>query len=385
MACSFRRIAFFAFSALLLMPQFAFAAGGVTGTLRGTVFDQKTNAPVSGATIDAVSGSATYHARTDAKGFFTIFAVTPDTYVVHVSAAGYEAATISGVTVFGDQSQTIGAVHLVPGIRTIANVTSRSASSAFQPHQTIDVTTFQGTRVDQALGERGSTNLNQLVLSAPGVIKNVNFVGGPGTSNNAFTIRGSASVEIGYQFDGVDYRGSFFDENPSQSYLNGVADGKGSLQVVSGAGDATQGGIGAGVVNVVPGRGRGPGEGFLSFDASSPWYGHSMAGQYGFSTPDDRVSEFFSFRSTRSAPEIAPFGRDASDAGQYRGTSFTYDDDVLNNFYYRFGKNKSQQVQVLVDWLDHRSWTGYGGLAGINYYPYDPLSYIQFQTDFNGL
>jgi len=363
----------------------AFAAGGVTGSLRGTVVDQADGKPIAAASVDVSAGSGTFHAKTDAHGFFTVLDLPPDTYTVHISANGYEPATINGVTVYGDQIQTIGVARLIKGLKTIAQVQSRSTTSAFQPHQTIDVTTFQGARVEQALGEKGSTNMNQLVLSAPGVIKNTQFVPGPGESSNTFTIRGSASVEIGYQFDGVDYRGSFFDENPSQSYLNGVGGGKGGLQVVSGAGDATQGGIGAGVVNIVPGRGSYPGSGFISFDVGGPWYYHAMAGQYGTATPDGRFSDFFSFRSTRSAPQIAPYGRDASDAGQYLGTSFTYDDDVLNNFYYRFGKNQSQQIQVLVDWLDHRSWANYGGLQNVNFYPYDPLSIANFQTDFNGL
>lgn len=360
------------------------AAGGVTGTLRGTVVDSAGGAPVAGATINASSGSGSYKATTDSHGFFTLLDIAPDTYTVHVSAPNYIDTALTGVTVFGDQMQTVGVVRLVKGLKTIATVQSRGASSAFQPHQTTDSTTFQGARVDQALGEAGSTNLNQLIESAPGVIKNTEYQAGPGNSSNAFTIRGSASVEIGYQFDGVDYRGSFFDEDPSQGYLNGVGGGKGGLQVVSGAGDATQGGIGAGVVNIVPGRGSSPGDGFLSFDVSSPWYDHAMAGQYGWGTPDGRFSDFFSFRSDRQAPQIAPYGRDAASAGQYLGTSFLYDDDVLNNFYYRFGKNNDQQVQVLADWLDHRAWANYGGLANVNYYPYDPFSYANFNSDYNG-
>lgn len=363
----------------------AYPAGGVAGTLRGTVVDQADGKPIAGAAIVVTSGSGTFHTTTDGHGFFTLLDLPPDTYVVNIAALDYDPISLTGVTVSGDQIQSIGVAKLAKGLRTIAQVQARNASSAFQPHQTIDLTTFQGARVDQALGERGSTNMNQLVLSAPGVIKNAEFQPGPGNSSNAFTIRGSASVEIGYQFDGVDYRGSFFDENPSQAYLNGIGGGKGGLQVVSGAGDATQGGIGAGVINVVPGRGSYPGDGFLSLDVSSPWYEHSLAGQYGTATPDNRFSEFFSFRSTRAAPQIAPYGRDAADAHQYLGASFYYDDDVLNNFYYRFGKKNEQQVQVLVDWIDHRGWANYGGLANVNYYPYDPLSYVQFQSDFQGV
>ncbi len=364
---------------------FADAAGGVTGTLRGQLVDAKTNAPIAGAKVVMLAGSGTLTGTTDQHGSFTFLDVPPDTYSVQLSAKGYESATVTGVTVFGDETQQLGIVKLRKGLKTIAHVTSQSSTSAFQPHQTIDQTTFQGARIDQALGEKGSTNFNQLVLSAPGVIQNANYAPGPGNSSNAFTIRGSASVDIGYQFDGVDYRGSFFDENPSQGYLNGVGGGAGSLQVVSGAGDATQGGIGAGVVNIVPGRGTYPGSGFVSIDVAGPWYYHSAAGQYGWATPNGKVSDFFSFRSTRSAPQYAPYNVDVADLGAFFGTSFSYDDDVLNNFYYHFGKHNEQQIQVLTDWLDHRAWTDVGGLANVNYYPYDPAGMANFSPDaYNG-
>ena len=61
-------------------------------------------------------------------------------------------------------------------------------------------------------------------MSAPGVIPTVNG------SLNAISIRGSASVEIGYQFDGIDFSGNFFDENGDDSYLNGVGGGHGAMQ-----------------------------------------------------------------------------------------------------------------------------------------------------------
>lgn len=362
-------------------PRPAQAAGGVTGTLRGSVVDEKTGAPLSAVSVVAVSGSGTYRAATDAHGFFVLLQLPTDTYDVSITKTGYTPQVLTGVTLLGDQTQSIGTVKLTPSVRTLGSVavTAHSPSSAFQPTQTVDETTFVGKRVDQALGEAGSTNYNNLVLSAPGVIAVPS-----GNVNNSISIRGSASVEIGYQFDGVDYRGSFFDENPNQGFLNGIGGGRGGLQVVSGAGDATQGGIGAGVINIIPGRGSYPGSGFASFDVLSPYYDHALAFQYGVGTPDGRFSEFFSARSERSAPFIAPVGRDASDAGAFNGTSFSYDDDILSNFYYRFGKNNDQQLQLLVDYLDHRSWAEYGGLATAAYYPSNSFSYTQFQTDSSG-
>ena len=48
------------------------------------------------------------------------------------------------------------------------------------------------------------------------------------------------------------------------------------------------------------------------------------------------------------------------------------------------GKNGEQQLQVLTDFLDHRAWAEYGGLKFARFYPFDPYSYGQFQTDGNG-
>ncbi len=352
------------------------AAGGVTGALSGTLVDQRTGAPLSGVTVDAVSPSGSFKAITNEHGFFSLLQLPTDTYVVSFEKNGFAPASVSGVTLLGDQTQSVGTVRLTPSLRTIATVrTSARSNSAFQPNQTTDEYTFSGAKVDEALGEKGSTNFNQLVLSAPGVIQTAQG------SNNPISIRGSASVEIGYQFDGVDFRGSFFDENPNQGFLNGVGAGHGSLQVVSGSGDATQGGIGAGVVNIIPGRGTYPGDGFVSLDVGAPYFDHALALQYGIATKDGRISDFLSTRSERAAPTIAPFGRDASDAGAYFGPSLTYDDDVLNNFYYRFGKNKSQQIQVLSDFIDHRAYGNYGGLQYAAYYPYNPLAFANFSTD----
>jgi Carboxypeptidase regulatory-like domain len=356
------------------------AAGGLTGNLRGTIIDAQTQSPVVGAHVVAVAGSSSFRTQTDTHGFFSLLQLPTDTYSVSVTKDGYVPQVIAGVTILGDETQSVGIVKLLASPKSLGSVrvSGRSPASAFQPTQTTDETTFVGARVDQALGERGSTDYTQLVRSAPGVIPTENG------SLNPISIRGSASVEIGYQFDGIDFSGNFFDENGDDSYLNGVGGGRGALQVVSGAGDATQGGIGAGVVNVIPGRGSYPGDGFTSFDVSGPWYDHSFAFEYGTATKDNRFSDFLSTRSSREAPQIAPYGRDASDAGQYLGTSFSYDDDVMNNFFYKFGRNDNQEFQVLTRWMDHRSWAEYGGLGFVNYYPYDPFSYQQFETDPNG-
>jgi hypothetical protein len=164
----------------------AHAAGGVTGTLRGNVVNAQTGAPISGVSVTAASASGTFHATTDAHGFFVLLQMPTDTYDVSLSRDGYTPQVLSGITLLGDQTQSIGTVKLLPAVKTLAHVavTAHSPTSAFQPTQTVDETTFVGKRLDQALGQAGSTNYNNLALSAPGVIATK-----PG-SLNALSIRG---------------------------------------------------------------------------------------------------------------------------------------------------------------------------------------------------
>src|SRR5579872_2821789 len=90
----------------LLQPLPSLGAGGVTGTLRGSVVDIQTNAPIGSVLITAVSGSGSYRATTDAHGFFALLQLPTDTYTVTASKNGYAAQVIQGITVLGDQSQS---------------------------------------------------------------------------------------------------------------------------------------------------------------------------------------------------------------------------------------------------------------------------------------
>jgi len=233
----------------------ALAAGGTNGNLNGTVVDASSKAPVAGASVVAKSGSGTYSATTDARGFFSILQMNIDSYTLTISAAGHDTVNLQNVIVFGDETDTVGTVSMqASGLKTIAKVTSRSASSAFQPTQTTDTYSVSGQRIQQALGNAYNSNEATLVQSVPGVIATYDSANGPGLS-----IRGSLGVELGYQYDEVPFSSPFFNANAGQGFINGINGGSGGgLQIVSGAGDATQGNVGGGVINTVVPRGTYP-------------------------------------------------------------------------------------------------------------------------------
>ena len=70
-------------------------SAGTTGALSGKVFDAASQAPVAGAKVSAVSPSGSATTVTDKNGSFTFISLSPDTYALSVSDAGYETATTS--------------------------------------------------------------------------------------------------------------------------------------------------------------------------------------------------------------------------------------------------------------------------------------------------
>src|SRR5690349_6998636 len=83
---------------LLLMAQGAFAQGGVTATLSGTVYDSS-GAVVPGATVTAKNKAAasTSTAVSSADGLFTIPALEPGEYTVTVTMRGFATVAMDDV------------------------------------------------------------------------------------------------------------------------------------------------------------------------------------------------------------------------------------------------------------------------------------------------
>ena len=104
----------------------AHAAGGVTGNLRGNVVDSQTQSPIAAARVTAVGGSGNYHTSTDSHGFFALLQLPTDTYTVGISKDGYVPQVIAGVTVLGDESQSVGIIKLIPSPRSLGKVLRRS-------------------------------------------------------------------------------------------------------------------------------------------------------------------------------------------------------------------------------------------------------------------
>lgn len=339
----------------------AFAAGGQTGTITGVVTNVVTSAPVANATVVAVSPTGRFETKSRANGTFTLLGVTVDTYTLTVTSNGYQLTNVSGVTVSGDQSVAV-TVAMTTTLQTIGRVTARARNGAFQPTQTQDSFTISGARITQALGKANSTDENSLALSAPGVQL---------TSSGALTIRGGLSTEVGYQFDGVDFTEPFLYGNASNGSFNGLS----SLQVVAGAGDASQGNVGGGVINVVPKRGARPAFGSFDLESGGPAFNHQFSTDYGFATPNGRFSNYTSIVGQRFAAYNGSANQNAAQFSNTFGISNGANDDVLNNAIYKFAKDNHESIQLLYNVRNLQLYGNYGGIAGNLLYSSDPSSY----------
>lgn len=212
----------------------AFSAGaictraGTTGSMTGQVATTS-KVPIAGARVVAVSASQSATVITDAAGRFALLSLAPDTYTITVSKDGFETSSLTGVSIFADQLQTIR-VTLAPSLRTIAHVTARSSMDLVKSGTTSDVYSVNSTVAQAAAGLGGGGNLNNAysaIASVPGAYVPANQQGW----NQVVYIRGGNFDQVGYEFDGVPVNRSF--DNYPGSTAGSL--GQQELQVYAGA------------------------------------------------------------------------------------------------------------------------------------------------------
>jgi hypothetical protein len=256
------------------------AYAGTTGSVTGAVVSTN-GAPVAGARVVAVSPSQTATVTTDAAGRFSMLSLAPDTYTFTAAKEGFESASLTGVSVFADQLQTLR-VTLVPSLRTIAHVTARSSMDLVKPGTTSDVYSVNATVAAAAAGMGGGGNLNNAysaISAVPGAYVPANQQGW----NQVVYIRGGNFDQVGYEFDGVPVNRSF------DNYPGSTAGtlGQQELQVYAGGGTAGESTSGlAGFINQVIKTGTFPGYASVSGGIGSTTFYHNLQVEVGGSTPD---------------------------------------------------------------------------------------------------
>ncbi|MBV8066358.1 MAG: TonB-dependent receptor, partial [Candidatus Eremiobacteraeota bacterium] len=281
-----RRTTSFIALAVGISASVVYGRAGTTGAITGSVVSTA-NAPLAGVRVVAVSASQTATVTTDASGRFGFLTLAPDTYTITASKNGFDTASLTGISVFADQVQTIR-VTLAASLRTIARVTARSTMDLVKPGTTSDVYSVNSTVTQAAAGIGGGGNLNNAysaIASVPGTFVPPNQQGW----NETVYIRGGDYDQIGYEFDGVPVNRSF------DNYPGSTAGtlGQQELQVYAGGGTAGESTSGlAGFINQVIKTGTFPGYGTANGGVGTPTYYHSLQVEAGGATPDRLFSYY---------------------------------------------------------------------------------------------
>lgn len=263
---------------------------GTTGGISGTVLESGTNAPVAGARVTVASPSQSSSTTTDAGGRFHFVSLAPDEYSLTIEKSGYDTGSYAGIGVFADAQQTL-TFTLHRALKTIANVTSQSASSLVRPGTTADIYSVNAEQQRRLSVLGGGSDLNSAysaVASVPGAYVPANQTG----YLQAVHVRGGDSYEVGYEFDGIPVNRAF-DNYPSGS-ISSL--GQLELQVYTGATPAGAEAQGlAGFINQVIKTGTYPGYAQAEFGVGSPTFYHSLSLEAGGATPDRTFSYYLGF------------------------------------------------------------------------------------------
>jgi Carboxypeptidase regulatory-like domain/TonB dependent receptor/TonB-dependent Receptor Plug Domain len=294
---AFRRVVVALVLLLAFLSQGTWTLAGTTGGMSGQVSDDK-GAPVAGAAIRASSPQQTALVVTDAGGHFAFLNLAPDTYTITATKDGYTPVTYPGNTVFADQNVTLAVQMPHAGLKNIANVTARAASSLVKPGTTADVYSINATTATQLQMAAGGNNLDSAysaIYSQPGV----NPLPGNFGFGQVFYIHGSSYNQIGYEFDGIPVNRAF--DNYNASSLSSLGTAQTEVYTGGAPADATAATLG-GYINQVIKTGTYPGYIDLHAGLGAPAYYHQAQIEAGGATPDRLFSYYVGIRGADQIP-----------------------------------------------------------------------------------
>jgi hypothetical protein len=275
----------------IIGPTQHIAHAGTTGNITGIVQDSVSNAPISAASVSAVSPSQTATSHTDGAGRFAFISLAPDTYTVTAAKAGYQTVTTAGISVFADQSQNV-ILRVLKTAKTLGTITTTASSlSPVRAGTTTDVYSVNPALTQAAAtlgGGGGMNNVYSGIASMPGAFVPPNQLG----VNQTVYIRGGYYDQIGYEFDGVPVNRSF-DNYPSTT---GSTIGQQELEMYVGGGSASSNATGlAGFINQVVKSGPAQGYADTTLQIGTPTFYNAISLETGGSTTNRLFSYYLGF------------------------------------------------------------------------------------------
>ena len=230
--------AFLALAVFAFASPAAFAQGGATASLAGTVTDPS-GAVIPGAsvTVKNMATAAVSEAVTNAEGQFTVPALNVGTYSVTVSLSGFKTVTVNDVVLNAGVPAGVKVTMQVGGVEETVVVQSGS-----------EVVATQSSTVSTTLTAKQIASLPLTSRNAMDFVVNLPGVNTPGTARNS-TVNGLPQGSINITLDGISIQDNYLKTSDGffarvQPRLDAIEE----VTVTSAANGADSGGQGA--VNV---------------------------------------------------------------------------------------------------------------------------------------
>ena len=329
------------------------AFAGSTGNLTGTVTSAAGQA-IAGASVSAAAPTGTYRSTTDAKGFFSIVNMSPDTYTVTVAATGYATTSVTGANIFQEQTLVLN-FTLQPEAKVLGRVTTTAQkTNLVQPNVTSDTYNVTAKQMNTILGDTTHHTLYDVLWRTPGVTS--------GPTSNSPIIRGGTTTEVGWEFEEIP----IVDRTVGYYVTELSTTGIGNVEVTTGGLSAQQGGSNGGIVNMVVKQGTYPPFGDATTSVGGPAYAHELDTEYGNATPDNKWTWFMAGSFT-NGDEV--YGKNGNGNGQFffenvEGFDFVNTKDTMLNVHHHWGEKNQNDLQYVADVGVGIFRTSYGGVQG---------------------
>ena len=201
---------------LLAFSTASFAQTAETGALTGTVTDPS-GGVIAGAavTITSTATGQTRTTTTDANGSYKFSLLTPGTYSVKFSAAGFKTAEVPSVTVNVTETPVLNR-GLEVGAQS-EQITVEATQQTIQTQNATNGGLVSGQEITQL--PLVSRNYTQVISLSPGVVANAPTASSIGNGTQDVSANGSTANENNYSMDGSSV----------VNYVSGMAAQEGSF------------------------------------------------------------------------------------------------------------------------------------------------------------
>jgi len=233
--------------ACLVGASSAFAQGGTTGTLTGTVVDAQGSA-VPGATVTATEAetAAVRSVVSNENGLFRIAGLDPGRYTLKIDLTSFKPIAIADIALSSAEIRDLGKVKLEVGALT----ETLTVTSEVTPVQVADSSRRKTvTGADLQNIQMKGRDIYNLLSVLPGVQDtNLNRDFSSWTSTTQITINGAPSQNKDVRVDGIN----IVDEGGcGTAFVNLNMDAVGEIQVISNGYTAENGRNNGGMINVI--------------------------------------------------------------------------------------------------------------------------------------